>query len=261
MLAHLDTWAGGEGEASPVAAIVAPPGLGKTCLLRVFQARLDERAATGSGFRDSGREGGRVPKARTLYLPYASLSIVELCAWIYGLLGRDAEPMPAIEDPVAAFAALVALGKGAGGPFHLLIDDADSLPIETARIFAEGLPSRASPLRLVMAMNDDARASRLLAVFEPQRPLHLSLRMRLTQSETAAYVRARMRWAGCSESELSSIDEAGVRRIHVLSAGVPREIHRHAAAFLEPGLAGASAVFKAKRKRELWMGRPIEDED
>jgi len=248
VLAEFQTWAEDDGIGSTIAALIARPGLGKTFLLRTFESRL-QRSATLVN---------RSP--RTLYLPYASLSVTDLSLWIHGLLGRSISFLDATDHPEAALAALIALGDGRDDPFILLLDDADSMPAETVQVLAQGLPRERSPLRILMALNDDARASRLLAAFDPLQPCVAPLREAMSERETALYLHARMRWARLEADEIAHIDPDAIARIHRFSGGVPRRVHMIAASYFESGSAGLPSELDEKDKRENWMGRPIDDD-
>ncbi len=249
VLTQLQTWAREDGVGSTVAALVARPGLGKTFLLRTFESRL-AHAAPGI---DRSR--------RALYLPYAGLSITDLTVWIYGLLGRPINVADVTDQPVAALAALFALADGPDDdPFILLLDDADSLPPETIRILAQGLPKENSPLRILMALNDDAKASRLLATLDSLRPCQVPPLDAMSESETERYIHARMQWAAPQADVIVRMDPETISKIHALSGGIPRRVHMLAAAFLESGAAGLPSELGEKERRENWMGQPIEDD-
>lgn len=245
----IQTWAESDGMGSTLAALIAQPGLGKTFLLRLFESRLAQTRNSGG------------PSRRTLYLPYAALSITDLCVWIHGLLGRPIS-LPAVTDhPVEALGALFALADGPDGePFVLLLDDADSMPVETIQVLAQGLPRENSPLRILLALNDDSKASRLLAALDPLRPCLVPLQEAMNPTETALYIRARMRWASSGAVEGARLDPEVIGRIHALSGGVPRRVHSIAASFFETESAGLPSELNEKAKRENWMGQPIEDD-
>lgn len=248
VLAQIQTWVEADGIGSTVAALIARPGLGKTFLLRSFESRLDR---TATSIRRS---------RRMLYLPYAGLSITDLCVWIHGLLGRSIRFLDATDHPVAALAALFALADGPDDPFILLLDDADSMPPETSRELVEGLPRERSPLRILMALNENAKSSRLLAALDPLQPCLVPLKKAMSEGETALYLRSRMQWAALEAAEIARFDPEAISRIHTLSGGVPRRIHSIAAAFLESSSARLPSELEEKEKRENWMGQPIEDE-
>lgn len=249
VLARIQSWVGSDGVGSTVAALIAQPGLGKTFLLRLFESRLFSNRNLIQ----------RSPRA--LYLPYAGLSITDLCVWIHGLLSRPISLPDLADHPVAALATLLSLADGPDDdPFILLLDDADSMPFETIRVLVQGLPRKNSPLRILMALNDDAKASRLLAAFDPLRPCLVPLQEAMSESETTLYLRARMRWAGFEAVESARLGPEVISRIHLLSGGVPRRVHLIAATFFESGGGGFPSELSEKARRENWMGQPIEDD-
>ena len=75
---------------------------------------------------------------------------------------------------------------------------------------------------------------------------------------TPAYVRARLRWSDSTLTE--RLDAGELRRIHGLSGGIPRQVHRVAASVLAPGADEHARDLDRKRRREDWMGTPIEDD-
>jgi len=245
VLSEFETWAAENGAGSTIVALVARPGFGKTFLLRMFESRLASREAS------EDRRGG------ILYLPYAGLSTIDLCEWIHGLLGRSIR-LP--ESPDDAVRTLLDLADGPNDPFVLLIDDADSMPPETIRALVEGLPESRSPMRILLALNDDAKASRLLATLDPLHPRLVRLPEPMSKSETADYLDARMKWVGLETAEIARIDAEAISKIHTLSGGVPRRVHMIAVSLFEAGGMGLPDELDAKERRENWMGRPIEDD-
>ena len=247
-LSLIHGWAEETGLGSTVAALMAEPGAGKTCLLRIFESQLN--AMPSSADRSD----------RVLYLPYASLSISDLCIWIHGLLGRSFRLPDGNDQPAAALSALLALADEADEPFFLLLDDADSMPRETIDALTQGLPTERSSLRILMALNPDAKASRLLAALDPLHPRLVELQGVMSDAETGHYLYARMRWAGFTEDEIAQMDSETVSQIYTRSGGLPRRIHTVAAAFFEAAGAGLPPELGEKQKREDWMGRPIEED-
>ena len=235
---------------SPLAAVIASPGLGKTMLLRVVESRSNRQGLAA---------GTPAERPSALYLPYAGLEPTDLAIWVHGLLGH---PCPEIgEDAAEAIAALCALGDGAEAPLTLLLDDADSMPAATIDALADQLPREGAPLRLLLALNPDSKGSRLLAALHALGPREIRHRTNLSPAETGDYVRARMRWAGFPGAEIARVDEAEAQRIHALSNGVPRAIHALALErFGSAASVRGAEDLDAKRRREDWMGRPIEDD-
>lgn len=256
ILDALVDWCGREGPGSTVAALVAPPGFGKTHLLRVLEARL--RA------RDPQRAAG-CAVASTLYLPYAAVSLVELASWIEGLRSGPRAPgaRPPSKGPATseseALTWLKQVGASERGSLALLIDDADSMPETTLRALVQGLPSEDSPIRLVLALTDDSRAARMLAACDRLAPFEQILREPLDEPETEAYLRARLAQAKLDVDLLDGLDAATLRRIHALSGGVPRRIHRIVLALLEPDRAALARALAPHHRVEDWLGQPLLD--
>lgn len=254
LLDGLLDWCADDGPGSTLAALVAPPGFGKTHLLRVLELRLAGGAV--------GRAGDLSPvrASRVLYLPYAALGLADLCRWAYGLLGCSSELIGGLpRDESGALAALSALGEGASGPFYLLVDDADSLPMATLRGLAQGLAVERSPIRFVLGLTDDSRAARLLATLDRLHPFESVLRTPLDTAETEAYLRARLARAGLGVELLDGLDPVTVGRIGALSGGVPRRIHRVVNALLEPEHAALARALSVHPRSDAWLGAPIVD--
>jgi AAA domain len=258
-LESLMGWCRADGVGSTVAALVAPPGIGKTHLLRVLESRLVREDAANGTQEPSANAPDRLPR-RVLYLPYAGLSMPDLCHWVYGLLGERPRRGPLAPDgDEDALQALCELGRGARQPFHLLLDDADSMPSATLRAFVEGLGKERSPLRLLFALSDDSRATRMLAALDPLRPWELSYRDALDEPETEAYLRARLAQSGLGTELLGGLDRVTVSRICALSGGIPRRIHRVVLALLEPERAALARALTMSARTDAWLGQPMDD--
>ncbi|MBY0402091.1 AAA family ATPase [Myxococcota bacterium] len=254
LLEGLLDWCAGDGPGSTLAALVAPPGFGKTHLLRVLELRLAGGAI--------GRSGDLSPvrASRVLYLPYAALGLSDLCRWAHGLLGRSEDAIGnGPRSDSAALAALRGLGDAASGPFYLLIDDADSLPTATLQALAQGLASERSSIRFVLGLTDDSRAARLLARLDRLAPREFVLRTPLDEAETEAYLRGRLARAGLGTELLDGLDPVKVGRIGALSGGVPRRIHRVVNALLEPDHAALARALSPHPRSDAWLGQPIVD--
>lgn len=232
------------------------PGHGKTHLLRVIEARLAQTEKEPAHFDRDRRQSA----CRALYLPYAALSLPDLCDWVHGLLGlhRPARSS-AIDADGDALAALAKLAGTDGRPFHLLIDDADSLPSATLRALTQGLAKQGSSLRLVFALSDDSRSTRLLAAVDSLAPFELPYRGALDERETEAYLRARLAQAGLGVELLDGLDPLTVARIRALSGGIPRRIHRVVGALVEPERAALSRALDNYPRTAGWLGRPMEE--
>ena len=192
------------------AALTAPPGMGKSLLLRVLSERI------------SGR-------LRSLYLPYASVTLDDLCAWIMGLLDQ---PIP--DDPRAGLRATVAALVEGGSGLVLLIDDANSMPVATARELGALLGDCDGGLRVVLAASDDARTSRVMAALAGDLA-DCRLSVLMSRAETEEYIDTRLRRAGAAEGLRSRFGNAVVSRIHRMSGGHPRHVHELANRIVNDG--------------------------
>lgn len=241
-LREIGEWADSDDRGSTLAALVGTPGLGKTLLLRLIEARAvatDDRPAA-------------------IYLPYAGLSAVDLCHVVHGLLG---EPLRSGElaGDAAAIDLLLRLGEPAA-PFFLLLDDADSMPIETVNALIAHMPRESSPLRILLALNPDSKANRLLRQLLPLAPRSIDFRQRLSDDEAHAYLHARMRWAGFPQAELDAFETSESTRLNALSSGIPRRLHALVSARFAAGDSMHPRALIDKQRREDWMGQPLDDD-
>jgi hypothetical protein len=188
------------------------------------------------------------------------MQLPDLCAWVYGLLGRSPGSSKGRVDSSGAMEALLALARNPDDPFYLLMDDADSMPAETIQALVEGLPRERSPLRILLGLNRDAKSTRLLAALDPFEIFEIGLKAPMSEEETSNYVFSRMRWAGLGEREIARLDAPAISRIQALSGGVPRRVHVVAESLFESASRDFPNELDVKQKREDWMGRPIEDE-
>jgi type II secretory pathway predicted ATPase ExeA len=179
------------------AALLAPPGLGKTLLLRMLASQLP-------------------PALRSIYVPNPVLGPAELCAWTLGCLASPVWP-----DPISVLGAYADHLAERGGALVWLVDDAHSLPEETARWLGHVLARARGALRLVIAAVEDEPAKALSALGPMVRIDALARPM--LPAETVRYVRGRLDRA-CIEADLRTRCEAALEAIHEQSAGVPRDV-------------------------------------
>lgn len=258
LLARMAAWSGSNGVGSTLAALIAPPGLGKTHLLRVLESRRRGAAeARGAG---TAQDASPCRPPRTLYLPYAALRLPDLVHWIHGLAGERPDPAAArLAGDEDCIRSLAELAGGPERPLELLIDDAESMPASTLRALAQGLAREHSPVRIVLALGDDSRAVRMLAALDALEPLELFLRDPLDAEETEVYLQSRLARAGLGGEVLDGFDRRTVARVHTLSGGVPRRIHRVVLALVEPDRSALARALTATSRTDAWLGRPIED--
>ena len=201
------------------AALVGPPGLGKTLLLHLVGQRLDDRL-------------------RSVYLPYAALPLDELSAWALSRLGFS-QSDDTIGDLIQTASHLLARGSG----LLLLIDDVSAMPLPTARKLGDLVAASRGALRLLVAAAEGPSTSRMLAATGAN--VHLvRLLEPMTEEETQRYVAARLARARIPAEIAARFDAPTLQSIHRLSAGIPRRVHSVASAVLRGGLPerGADAL-------------------
>ena len=196
------------------AALLAPPGMGKTLLLRMLARRLPDAL-------------------RGVYVPHPVLAPAELCAWTLGCLASPVWP-----DPISVCGAYAEHLAERGGALVWLVDDAHSLPEETARWLGHVLARSRGALRLVIAAVEDDGAKALSALGPMVRIEALARPMQ--HGETLRYVFSRLdRVSGAStkravsvEAELRARCRAALDAVHQQTAGVPREVSAALSALL-----------------------------
>jgi type II secretory pathway predicted ATPase ExeA len=194
------------------AALLGPPGLGKTLLLHLVARRLDDRL-------------------RSIYLPYAALPLDELCAWGLSLLGVS-QSNDTIGDLTQMARELLSRGSG----LLLLVDDAGAMPLPTARKLGDLIASSGGALRLLAASAEGPSASRVLAATGAN--VHVvRLLEPMSEAETRQYVAARLSRARIPSTVAARFDASTLERIHRLSAGIPRRVHGVASSLLRGGVA------------------------
>jgi type II secretory pathway predicted ATPase ExeA len=203
-----------------VQVLSGPAGIGKTLVMHVLAERLGE-------------------DFRSVYLPYASLGWQDLCCWVLGLLREPPGPFP--DRELLASARRSALH---GQPLLLLVDEASSIPPETARSLAELVREAEGALRLLLVPADEARTGRVLAALARE-SVELRLSAPLTLEETELYLRTRLLRAQASPEEAARFDADTVARIYRAAGGNPRRVQQLAGEVLRGNLAalpGAEAL-------------------
>jgi hypothetical protein len=211
-------------EAQPV-ALIAPPGMGKSLLLRVFARRRSGRATA-------------------IELLYGSMSFDELSEWILQLLGE-----PVGDDPTGELERMLGARE-----LLLTIDDASSLPEDTAQRLGELARLVAPRLRIAFAAMDSRAASSVFAAFgEPLQRVHLLQPMDIR--ETRRYMLRRLAACGAGSELTGRLTRGMTARELRLSRGVPRRVHNVAEHALLPVTQDPSD----QKSDEEWLGAPLEE--
>jgi len=193
-----------------IQVLSGPPGHGKTLLARVLAGRL------GEAFR-------------SLYLPYVSLSPEELGAWVLGLLG---------EDPGSGWRGLADLAHASRErPLLLLVDEANSMPEETAVRLDELLVGAEGGLRLLLIPAELPEPGRELKRLVSG-SMELRLNAPLAAEEMRRYIDARLAHAQAPAAMREAFGGEMAERLLQASEGIPSEVHRFATEVLRGNEAG-----------------------
>ena len=144
-----------------VATLSGPVGIGRSTLLRVLESKLSEAF-------------------RCVYIPFAGLQADEIYTWILGLLDEPAEG--------DAEAALLDAAQGIAASERclvVLIDDAEAMPVVSARRLAALLGAAQGSIRLVAVLSGDVRAEGVReALGGPPADVRLDVRSRSSRTNS-----------------------------------------------------------------------------
>jgi type II secretory pathway predicted ATPase ExeA len=208
------------------AALVGVAGVGKTLILRVLERRL------GASFR-------------VVYLHFAALPVDELCNWILGLLGESAGREPE-RDLLAAGLRL----ERAGSPLVVILDDAGSMAVTTARRLSALFVEAGGAIRLVLGLAEDARSDQVVCTFHPPAS-RVELRTLMSREETARYLRAQLVRSEAPQAIRACFDPTTIRHLHYGSGGVPRVLNGLASELVRGHLAISPRREAAARRQPL----------
>ena len=191
-------------DAGRTAALVGPPGHGKTMLLRLLGAREEGRGA------------------RVAYLPFSSLAPSDLYALILDALGADRSAGTSIQSLDA-----VLIEAGLRGGVTLLLDDAHGLDTSAARSLADLVQRQRGRLRLALAALEGDEALRVFQAFGDAIDV-VSFDGTLSEAEARRYVETRLAYGGARPELVTRFDDETLAEIYQLSHGVPRKLNQAA---------------------------------
>jgi hypothetical protein len=178
---------------SPLAALVGPPGVGKTLLLRVLERRWAPRA---------------------LFAPLAAFSPTELSQWVLALAGENSG-----DDPEAALRRWLDARAGQGASVRLLLDEAQSIPIETARWL--GALVGKTPSQIVLAGIAGDALEKVLDALGVE-VAHVRLDAPLTREEVLRYARTLLLGARLTADQRTRLLGLSDAELLEASDGIPR---------------------------------------
>jgi MSHA biogenesis protein MshM len=190
-----------------------PPGIGKTLLMRVLEKRA-------------------VASFRLAEATYPALPPADLWSWVLRELGEDASGDP--EDVLLALAS-----RDRERPLLLLVDDAHSLPRETASRLRTLTERAGGTLRVLAVATDGEPAYALDEALAPERDVRFDEPM--GPAELTDYVAARLSAAAIPGAVRRRFDAAALARLHEESGGLPGALHHGATALLRGTASPAHA--------------------
>jgi hypothetical protein len=149
---------------------------------------------------------------------------------------------------VALLELAVRLGRSRA-TLVLLLDDAGSIPLPTVRRLVALAGDTDGAMRVVLFAAEDVRTARILEALGAD-ALTLRFTEPMSAEETADYIHARLAHAGAPMALVRRFDSEVVARLHVESAGIPRELHKLAGEVYHQAESAAATRAPAPDPRE-----------
>ena len=187
-------------DAGAIPCLEGPTGIGKTLLLQLLAQRISDRF-------------------ESLYMPYPMLSTPELCQFALGLLERSYRG-----DPETALLQLASERAARRRPLLLLIDDASSLPPDSARGLAALRAQSKGALQLGFAGIGGRPLLEAMAPFGDTL-LRVALDEGISESGLRDYVVAQLDHANVSARLRAAFDDDVLEELAREASGNPRRLH------------------------------------
>ncbi len=174
-----------------IAALLGPPGVGKSLLLRVLARRAED-------------------ELHCIHVPVPTLDPEGITLWVASRLpgGRR----------LGGSETLLEVARER--PLLLLVEDAELMPGESARAIAEMHRASEGAIRAVFAVNAEELPEELAASLEPQ-CVTVALGEAMDRDEAVAYVTRRLAAAGVPQSVAERFDAGTIATLHESSGGNP----------------------------------------
>jgi hypothetical protein len=187
-------------EAGAIPCLEGPTGIGKTLLLQLLAQRISDRF-------------------ESIYMPYPMLSTPELCQFALGLLERSYSG-----DPETALLQFASERAARRRPLLLLIDDAASLPPDSARGLAALRAQSRGALQLGFAGIGGRPLLEAMAPFGDTL-LRVALDEGISQGGLRDYVVAQLDHANVSARLRAAFDDDVLDELAREASGNPRRLH------------------------------------
>jgi len=196
-------------------ALQGPAGIGKTFLGHVLAERCRQ-------------------DLQIVHVPVPSLLPEGLYGWVLATIGISAGA-----EPRARLIEEARKASEDGLPLFVSIDDADSMPDDTAIALRELHAELASSLRLLFTVGDDAAGARHLELLGPD-VARVRLDQLMSSAETAVYLHARLAYCEASREELTRFDPDAIEQLYRVSNGLPSAVNELADELIRPEEAALS---------------------